>query len=97
MEVQTSIPVWVLVTLLGVFFSGFVGLFVWITNLILRQNNETNKKQDDNLEKLTQAVAAIKEQSIVTTEMIKRHDTDIEKNTDRIDKILEYLGKSVKK
>jgi predicted PurR-regulated permease PerM len=97
MEIQTNIPIWVLVTLVGVFFSGFVGLLIWIVNYIITQKSETDKKQDNNFERLTQAVTAIKETTIIQTEILKRHENDLEGHSEKIDKILEYIGKTIKK
>lgn len=97
MEVQTSIPIWVLVTLVSVMFSGLLGLFIFIMNYIIKHHNDTNKKQDESLDKLAQAVVAIKETTLVQTEILKRHDDDIGDHKGKIDKILEYISKSIKK
>lgn len=90
-------PVWVLVTLMSIGFTGFIGLLIWIINRIIGQNDDKNNNQDITIEKLAQAVTAIKETTLVQTEILKKHEHYHDDHKERIDKILEYIGKTIKK
>lgn len=97
MDVQTSLPVWVLVTLMSIGFSGFIGLLIWIINRIIGQNDNKNERQDETIDRLTQAVTAIKETTLVQTEILKKHEEYHDDHKERIDKILEYIGKTLQR
>jgi hypothetical protein len=90
-------PVWVLVTLVSIGFSGFIALLIWIINRIIGQNDDKNNNQDLSIERIIQAVTAIKETTLIQTEILKKHEEYHDDHKERIDKILEYIGKTIKR
>ena len=90
---DAEIPTWVLISLLSLLFGSFIGLFVWIVNRILNQQDDSNKQNQANFTKLTDAIVSIERTTAVQAEMLKNHADDIKAH----DKILETLTKVTKR
>lgn len=88
-----SIPTWVLISLLSLLFGSFIGLFVWIVNRILNQQDDSQKQNQSNFQRLTDAVVSIEKTMAVQTEMLRNHTDDIRAH----DEILKSLVKSTKR
>lgn len=93
MEQNSGIPTWVLISLLSLLFGSFIGLFVWIVNRILSQQEDSNKQNQANFARLTDAVVSIERTTAVQAKMLEQHAEDIKTH----DRILEALSKTTKR
>ena len=76
-ETSQEIPTWVLISLLSLLFGSFIGLFVWIVNRILNQQDDSQKQNQENFKRLTDAIVNIEKSTLVQNEILKNHSEDI--------------------
>lgn len=91
-ETSQEIPNWVLASLLSLMFGLFIGLFVWIVNRILTQQDKSQNQNLENFKRLTDAIVAIEKTTIVQNEILKSHSDDIKIH----DEILKQLASATR-
>lgn len=90
---EATIPTWVLISLLSLLFGSFIGLFVWIVNRILNQHDDSNRQNQTNFTRLTDAVVSIERTTAVQAKILENHTEDIKAH----DEILKSIVKTTRK
>lgn len=77
-----DVPNWVLLSLLSLLFTICIGLFVWIVNRVITQHDDSQKQNQENFKRLTDAVVGIEKTTLVQTEILKNHSDDLRAHDD---------------
>lgn len=87
-QINNSIPTWLLVSLVSLLFGMLIGVFSWIVNRILNQNDDTRKENQEQFRRLTDAVVSIEKTTAVQAKILETHSDDIKAH----DEILKSLA-----